>query len=136
MLNLGSPGTSCLLKYALSTITSPSFSEVVVGYWWRDFYGVESWRNPGRPPLREVSQGERAAEASRHHRRFRLLRELHKVQGFQVVLDVSVWGTVGEYSVQRLKQAVAEEKAKGGFDDFVSEPLITYHPLRNRFCIP
>ena len=134
VFRFGSQGTASLLIYALSTITSPSFSEVVVRYRWDDFPGVESWRHPDRPPLRELSQDERAAEAFRHRRRFGLLREVHKVRDFQLVLDVSVWGTVGEYSVQRLKEVLAEEKARGGFDEFLSEPLVTYHPLGSRLC--
>ena len=132
VLNPGSPGTSCLLKYALSTITSPSFSEVVIRFRWRDFCGVESWRNPDLPPLREVSQGDREAEALRHHRRFEVIREVHKVRDFRLVLNAKVWDPAGEYSVRMLKEALAEEKAKGGFDNFLSEPLVTYHPLRSR----
>ena len=55
------------------------------------------------------------------------------MRDFQLVLDASVWGPAGEYSVKMLKEAVAEEKAKKGFDDFLSEPLVTCHPQRSRF---
>ena len=123
---------SSLLKYALSTITSPSFSEVVVRFQWCDFCAVESWRNPDRPPLHEVSQDDREAEALRHHRRFEVLREVYKVRDFRLVLNATVWDPVGEYSVRMLKEAVAEEKAKGGFDDLLSEPSVTYRPCRSR----
>ena len=132
-LSSGSPDTaSSLLKYALSTITSPSFSEVVVQFRWSDFRAVESWRNPDRPPLREVSQAIRTVEGFRHHRRFEVLREVHKVRDFRLVLNAKVWDPAGEYSVRMLKEAVAEEKSKGGFDDFSSEPLVTYRPCRSR----
>jgi len=132
-LSSGSPDTaSSLLKYALSTITSPSFLEVVVRFQWSDFRAVESWRNPDRPPLRELSPAGSEVEALRHRRRFEVLREAHKTRDFRLVLDAKVWDPAGEYSVRMLKEAVAEEKAKGGFDDFLSEPSVTYHPCRSR----
>ena len=132
-LKKGPPATaSSLLKYALSTITSPSFFEVVVRFQWCDFHAVESWRNPDRPPLRELSAAGRVVEALRHRRRFEVLREAHKTRDFRLVLDAKVWDPAGEYSVRMLKEAVAEEKAKGGLDDFLSEPLVTYHPCRSR----
>ena len=93
---------------------------------------MESWRNPDRPPLCEVSQDGRRAEALRHHRRFEVFREVCKVRDFRLVLNATVWDPVGEYSVRMLKEAVAEEKAKGGFDDFLSEPSVTYRPCRTR----
>ena len=132
-LSSGSPDTaSSLLKYVLSTITSPSFFEVVVRFRWSDFCAVESWRYPDRPPVREVSKADREAEGLRHHRRFGVLREAHKVRDFQLALNARVWDPAGEYSVRMLKEAVAEEKAKGGFDKFFSEPLVTYCPCRSR----
>ena len=97
-----------------------------------DFSGVEYQSGTDRPPLREASQAERAAEASRHRGRFGALREARKVRNFQVELCASVWDPVGEYSVRMLKEAVAEEKAKGGFDGCLSEPSVTYDPQRSR----
>ena len=123
---------SSLLKHALSTITSPSFFEVVVVYRWHDFCGVESWRHPDRSPSREVSQAERVVEASWSRRRFEVLHEIHAVRDFRLVLTASVWDPVGEYSVRMLKEAVAEEKATNIFDDFHSEPSVNYYPCRGR----
>ena len=123
---------SSLLRYALSTIASPSFSQVVVVHGWRDFRGVEISPRPGQPLLREVSRVERAEEAVRNHERFEVLRAAHKVRNFQLVLCAEVWDPVVEYSVRMLKEAVAEEKAKVGFDDFLSEPLVLCHPQRSR----
>ena len=97
---------SSLLKHALSTITSPSFFQIMVRYQWNDFLGVESWRHPDRPPLREMSEVERAEEASRHSRRFEVLRGVRDVRDFWLVLNVSVWGPVGEYSVRMLEEAI------------------------------
>ena len=123
---------SRLLNYALSTITAPSFFQVVVAYQWHNFRGVETWLRPGVPLIRELSQADIAGEASHHRRRFDVLREAHKVRDFRLVLSVEVWGPVIEYSVRMLNQVVAEERANGGFDDFLLEPLVTCHPCRSR----
>jgi hypothetical protein len=54
------------------------------------------------------------------------------VQDFQLVLGTSIWNCVGERPVQMLEEALAEEKAKNGFDDFFSEPLAMYKPQMAR----
>ena len=63
--------------------------------------------------------------------RFDELREAHKVRAFRLVLCVYVWGCVGgSYLVRMLEEAVAEEKAERGFDDFSSDPSVTYYAHR------
>jgi len=89
------------------------------------FRGVQLVQYSDRPHIREISQAERMEEASRHHKRFELLREAHKVRDFQLVLCANVWGPIGKYSVRMLRQAVADEKAKKGFDGFSSDPSVT-----------
>jgi len=116
---------SNFLKYVLSTIASTASFELVVLYWDYDFRGVQLAQHSVRPHIRELSQAERAEEASRHHKRFELLREVHNVWGFQLVLCADVWGPNGEYSVRMLRQAIADEKVKKGFDDFSSDPSVT-----------
>ena len=101
-------------------------------YFWSDFLGVESWKHPGRPPLREISGAERAQEVSRHRRLFEAFRGVHKVRDFQLQLCADVWDPVGGYSMGILKEAIAEEKANGGFDGFPSEPFVTYFPRSTR----
>jgi len=56
-------------------IRALSFFEVVILYQWYDFCGVESWRYPDWPLLREVSVDEKVEEALRHHRQFEVLVE-------------------------------------------------------------
>ena len=132
-LNNGSLDTaSSILKHALSTIGSPSFYKILVLYWWNDFHGMESWERPDLPPLREVSEAERAEDAVRHRKRFEVLSEVRKVRAFHLELSACVWDPVGEYSVRMLKEVVAEEKAKGGFDNFLSKPSVAYYPLKGR----
>ena len=123
---------SNLLKHALSTIRAPSFFEVVVLYRWDDFRGVGSWKNPDQPPLRKMSPAEKAEESLRHRRQFEVLRLVRNVRDFQLVLRAGVWDPVGEYSVRMLKEAIEEEKARGGFDEFLSQPFVDYHPWRSR----
>lgn len=119
-----------LLEYALSTSTSPAYLDVVVVYMECDFGGINPRGHSDRPHLREMSEADREEEALWHNRRFKVLREVHKVRGFQLVLCADVWDPVGEFSVRILKAAVADERAKGGFDGFRLEPSVIYCPRR------
>lgn len=81
--------TKAFLKYTLSTIKSPAPLEVVVFYWDCDFAGVES-RDSDWPHVCELSQGGREVEASQHREEFEVVREVHKVQAFRLVLPRKV----------------------------------------------
>lgn len=120
-----------LLTYALSTITSPVFTEFTAFYQEHHFCGVES-PGPGQPRLRKRSPGEKAEEALWHRRRFEAFRRMHKVRNFRLVLCADVWERVREYSVRVLKAAVAAEEAKVGFDSIFPEPLVVYRPRASR----
>ena len=122
---------SSLLNHILSTITSPTFLEVMVLYRdYCDFPGIQivCACETARPLLRRTSQAERAEEALRYHRQFEVFREAQKVRDFQLVLCADAWDNVGEYPVRVLKRAVAAEKAKGMFDNFSSEPMVIHSP--------
>ena len=82
--------TSNFLNHTLSTITSPEFSQVIVVYQSSDFFGVESWKHPDRPPLRKVSRAERAQEVLRHRKLFEAFRGVHKARDLWLQLCVSV----------------------------------------------
>ena len=114
----GSPNASRFLKHVLSTITSSAFSMIVVLYGDCDFRRVGS---------------EKAEEVSRHRRIFEVFREAQKVRGFQLKLCASVWGSAGEKSVGILEEAIAEERAENGFDDFPCDPFVGYNPQRSRY---
>jgi len=128
-MNNGSPTALGFLKYVLSTITSSAFFQIIVIYHNQDFNGIKP-RGSDWPPFRELSEAERAEEASRHGQKFEMLRELYKIRDFQLVLSASVSGCVAEYATQMLEEAVAEEKAKNGFDDHFPEPVVLYDPHR------
>ena len=113
----------------LSTITSPAFSRIIVVFRDYDFCSVESaWKSNAHGLFRVVPQTRRVEEASRHNKRFEIFREVHKTWGFQLVLCADVWDRVGRYSMRMLREAVAAEMVKGGFDDIFSEPLVVYSP--------
>ena len=122
---------SRLLKHVLSTITSPAL-EVVVVYRDYDFCGVRHPGYPTLPPVCRVSQDKRAREALQHHRQLRAFREMHKLREFRLVLCAEVWHRIGEHSVRVLEEAVAVEKAKGGFDIGFPEPLVVYRPRESQ----
>ena len=119
------PTGTHLPKYALSTITSPAFSEVIVVYRESDFPGVEPLQ-PNSPIFRQLLPAERAEETLWHERQFKVFRTMRKIRGFQLVLCADVWDGVKEYTIRRLRQAVAAEKAKRGFDNTFPEPLVGY----------
>ena len=112
------------LKYMLSTIQSPGFSQVVFVYQAHAFCTLKTLQ-PAWPHSCELSQDERAEAKSLQQKRFDLLREVHKARDFSLVLHADVQGTFGNYVVRMLKEDVAAEKARGGFDDFLSEPSVT-----------
>lgn len=124
----GKPG---FLARIVSTITSSTFSEVVVFYRSCDFRGVNHMGGFHHDPFRSMTRAGIAQEASRHHRRFEVLREMHEVRSFRLVFHVDVWDRVGEYTMRVLKQAVAAEKAGVGFDSRFPEPLLVYSPRRH-----
>jgi hypothetical protein len=115
-------------KYVLSTIRSPGFSQVHVLYEVCDFQAVDSGRLYPVPPLRRLSRDKEAEEASQHLNRFELLRRMHKVRDFQLELFAFVWESRRDYVMRLMKEAVAAEKARGGFDVFFPEPLVTFYP--------
>ena len=123
---------SNFLKHVLSTVTPSASLKVAISYHDSDFGGVKSYQ----PYLREMSQADIAEEASRNRRLFRVLREVHKVRNFRLVLRASVWGYAGEHHARTLEQAVAQEKARNGFDDSFTEPLVLYNPGRQITCYP
>ena len=111
-------------KQVLSTIRSPAFSFVQVAYRVHNFRAITA-----TPPyLHHLSQDEEMKEAELHRQRFGLLRAVHKVRDFRLVLYADACGPAGEHVVRILKKAVAAEKARGGFDVFFPEPVVTAIP--------
>ena len=94
-----SDAASRLLKYTLSTITAPSFFQVVVVYLRYDSYGLGHRVRSGVPISREPSQVEIAVESPCHRGPFRVLREAQKVRDFRLVLSAELWGPAMEYAV-------------------------------------
>jgi len=120
-----------LLTYALSTITSPVFSEVTVFYRDYDFRGVHAV--PSGHTCCWMSPDEKAEDDLWHRRRFQVFREMRQVRDFRLVLCADVWDCIGWYSVGVLKCAVAAEKAKGGFDSFSSDPMVIFNPRASSY---
>ena len=131
MLCTGSLDTASSLKYALSTITSPVFSEVVILYRHYDFCGIGLYP----PHFRELSQTERAREAARNRRLFGVLHEMYKVRDYKLVLCADVWDYLRDYAVRELKCVVATEKAEGRLDNLPFEPSVTHSPRRSHFVL-
>jgi hypothetical protein len=100
-----------LMTHALSTITSPVFSEVTVIY-------LDS----------DLSDFTSPEEVLGHHRRFEVFREMRSVRDFQLVLCAIVRANVGKDSVEELKDIVEEEKVKMGGDAIFPEPLVIHSP--------
>ena len=128
-LRAGSMDTASeLVKHALSSIDPSTSCMVVLIYQDPCFRGIKTGGRSVWPHLRELSHDDRTEEAAMHHQRFEFLRELHKVRDFRVRLCACVWGPVVEYAVQGLKEAVAVERARKGFDEFRSGLSVTHNP--------
>ena len=110
------------------------FSRITVHYKKDNFRGVGSWHED-RPLIRELSQAERAEEVSRHRIIFEVFREAHRVREFQLELYVTIWGCIGEEPVRILEEAIAEERAENGFNDFLRDPFVNYNPQRSRLSL-
>ena len=124
--------TASSLNHALSTITSPVFSEVIVFYRDYDFWGVHDHQTGAPPTVDRLSQIHKGRGVELQRTRFPVFQEMHKARDFKLVLCADVWHYIGEYTVEELKCALATEKAEGGFDNFSSEPLVTCNLRRSR----
>ena len=120
--------TSHLLKHVLSTITSPTFSEVILVY--RD-YDFSDFLD-ARSPRYKATQGDRARETLRRRETFKIFRWIHKVRHFQLVLCADVWYRLREHAMRMLKGVVAAEKAEAGFGFSFPEPFVIYSPRESQ----
>jgi hypothetical protein len=120
--------TSTFLVAILSTITSPTFSEIIVFYRGLEFHGLGFYLHNVSNPHIEIALGETEMEASWHRALFEVFREMHTVRGFRLMLCAEVLDRVGEHAVQILKRAVAVEKVARGFDYLPAEPMVVYSP--------
>lgn len=121
----GSPVTaSGFYEHVLSTIQSPAFYQVQILYQGCHFRAVVPGRQHHVSSLRQLSRDEEEEEALQHLRRFELFREMYKVRDFRLVLCATTWESREECVLQLLKEVVAAEKARGGFNDLFPEPLV------------
>ena len=124
-------GKSGFFTHVLSTITSPTFLEVIVLYRDYDFHAVIPPRRGDCHTYYRTSESD-VREPLWHYRLFEVFREMHEIRKFRLVLCADVWDRVGKYTMQALKQAVAAEKARRGLDDIFPEPLVVCSPRRSR----
>ena len=81
--------------YALSTITSPAFTEITAFFRDYEFRGVRApWMHSVL--VRQLSRAEIAKEASWFDWRFGIFQEMRKIRDFQLVLCVDAWDAVGK----------------------------------------
>ena len=134
LLRTGSSETATgPLAYALSTITSSAFTEVIAFYRDYEFLGVE-YPLLGYRDFRRFSPAQIADELGvLFDERFKVFREMRRVRDFRLVLCADSWDGVGEHMVRVLRQVVEAEKAKRGFDDTFPEPLVI-HSTRGSCC--
>ena len=116
------------LKYVLSTINSPAFSRVDLTYQEDDFRFLKLRWSSAWPDECELLLCARE-ELRSQRTRVEFLREARKAREFLSVLRVDIQGPFGSFVVRMLKEVVAAEKARGRFDDFFSELLVTTDPL-------
>ena len=121
----GPPNTVSFLEHLLSTITSSAFSKIIVLYSDCDFRDLGCWDSTSLQ-YRDLSQAERAVEASWYRGRLAILRKINNVSDFQLELRASLRGSVGEVPVRILEEVIAEGEV---FDNFFSGPRsVIYDP--------
>jgi len=86
----------------VSTINSPTFSDIVVVYRQGDFHNDALYRDT----LAELGD-----EETRYHKQFEVFRAMHEARDYRLVFSVDQAG--GE-SVRELERALTVERAKGG----------------------
>ena len=130
ILSLGPPQSAArFYKYALSTIQSPTFYQVQAIYNERDLRALRVMRGPTKTyQIVQLTQDEKASDESFHHERFQIFREMHEVRHFQLVLCIDFWEKCAEPLIRMLEEIAAAEKARGGFDDFFPEPVVSFSP--------
>ena len=127
-------GASRLLKYTLSTIQSPGFSQVRLIYKQRDFHAGQTLQRFSGFYQPECYGPEPRGGTSWYRRRFEVFREAHGVRDFELVLVVYTLENSSEDMVGKedvvgmLKEDVAEEKLRGGFNDLFPEPSAIFIP--------
>ena len=106
---------SSFFKHVLSTIRCSAPFEVIVFHRKYDFLRLQH-RLKITPSLAWIAGC---------HRQFEMFREVRKVQDFRLVLCADVYDL---YLVRQLENAVAAERASGGFNSIFTEPLVTCSP--------
>lgn len=115
-------------KHVLSTIQSPTFSQIQFIYQAYSFNAIKISDRSRLTCIPQLSQSEKVEEALRHSKRFGLLRDVHKVRNFQLILRADVSEYFREYVMGMVNEALAAERARGGFSDLFPEPLLVYSP--------
>ena len=121
-INSAGGAASDFLKTVLSTTAPSLMLNVVITY--RDQSFDLFVRCMKRPASLECSTP--VTRETSYSGQFRLFKDMHEVREFQLVLCADVFDFVAEYTVRELKQAVEEEKARGGLDYLRYEPLIIF----------
>jgi hypothetical protein len=120
---VGVNASPSFLTTILSTVTSPLPLNVVIVYYEYDVrLLVCGWGGPIR--LDSQSQNARTTSALNHQERFKVLIEMYRVRGFQLVLCADVLDFAVEYVVGVLERVVEKERMNGGLGYLLSEPLI------------
>ena len=118
------PHLVAALGRVLSTIKSPTFSEVVLIYGEFDLPLV--WDFPPRRP--SFTSLHRGVMCSRHCVVFKMLHELRGIRDIQLVLCADIWGLLADYAVWELEFALEATWVKGGSAGGSSRPLVTSIP--------
>ena len=103
---------SGFLETVLSTITSPPPLDVVITYQDTEF------------DFRTFTRKKPVRVDCAHLARFKVFGEMHRVRGFRLVLCADVLDCMAEDAIRALEHIVEVERADGGLDYLLCEPLI------------
>jgi len=120
---------SNLIGYLISTVTSPTFFEIVIVSWKYDFCGIDPWADQDQPPSCEAPQ---AGGRDKHLQRL-IFSGVMEGEDTRCLLCLHIWEPMWKVSSRVLIETAAEEKEQKRFADLLSEPVVIWVPRRSRF---
>ena len=125
------------LKTVLSSVTSPTPLDLVIVYRESDFsYLSRDWRGSEPASFCYSSPKTTVEHYTLHYQRqLRMFREVHSARDFRLVLCADVSDCLVSHATGTLECIIEAEKAKGGLDYLLCEPLIIFErrTVRTRY---
>lgn len=122
--SIAAPGASEFFSAVLSTITSPFLLDLVVAHKESEVGCPIDNERRGPVTQDDVFTLPRVEFVQKHWERFKVLREMHSVRKFRLVLRADVHKWAEKDARETLERIVEEEGRDGGLDYLHHRPLV------------